>query len=87
MKKILRRSTLIYIVALAFIGGLGYLAFELVTGADDWVDQAYNAHIAGDGGLAQARRLPPPGVRSMTATARLLHRRLTVKEFITKARA
>ena len=46
MKKILRRSTLIYIVALAFIGGLGYLAFELVTGADDWVDQAYNAHIA-----------------------------------------
>ena len=41
MKKILRRSTLIYIVALAFIGGLGYLAFELVTGADDWVDQAY----------------------------------------------
>ena len=39
MKKILRRSTLIYIVALAFIGGLGYLAFELVTGADDWVDQ------------------------------------------------
>lgn len=54
MKKILRRSTLIYIVALAFIGGLGYLAFELVTGADDWVDQAYNAHIAGDGGLAQA---------------------------------
>lgn len=54
MKKILRRSTLIYIVALAFIGGLSYLAFELVTGADDWVDQAYNAHIAGDGGLAQA---------------------------------
>lgn len=53
-EKILRRSTLIYIVALAFIGGLGYLAFELVTGADDWVDQAYNAHIAGDGGLAQA---------------------------------
>jgi len=52
LKKILRRSTLIYIVALAFIGG--YLAFELVTGADDWVDQAYNAHIAGDGGLAQA---------------------------------
>ena len=80
MKKILRRSTLIYIVALAFIGGLGYLAFELVTGADDWVDQAYNAHIAGDGGLAQAERF-------MTATARLLHRRLTVKEFITKARA
>ena len=77
MKKILRRSTLIYIVALAFIGGLGYLAFELVTGADDWVDQAYNAHIAGDGGLAQAGAI----------YARLLHRRLTVKEFITKARA
>ena len=43
MKKILRRSTLIYIVALAFIGGLGYLAFELVTGADDWVDYIRHA--------------------------------------------
>lgn len=45
---------MILIVAIAFIGGLGFFAFELITGADDWVDQAFNAHISGDGGLAQA---------------------------------
>lgn len=54
MKRILRRSTLIFAVALAFIGGMGYLAFQLVTNADDWVDQPYNAHISGSGGLEQA---------------------------------
>lgn len=70
----------LYIVALAFIGGLGYLAFELVTGADDWVDQAYNAHIAGDGGLSQAGAIYD---RNGTALAQTVDG----KEFITKARA
>ena len=54
MKRILRRSTMILVVTMAFIGGLGYLAVELVMNAEDWVDQPYNAHIAGNGGLAQA---------------------------------
>lgn len=57
MKRILRRSTLIFAVTLAFIGGMGYFAFQLVTNADDWVDQPYNAHIAGSGGLAQAGKI------------------------------
>lgn len=54
MKRILRRSTMIYIVTLAFIGGLSFFAVQLIMNADDWVDQAFNAHIAGNGGLAQA---------------------------------
>lgn len=54
MKRILRRSTLIFILTLGFIGGMGYLTFQLIMNADDWVDQPYNAHIAGSGGLAQA---------------------------------
>ena len=33
---------------------MGYLTFQLIMNADDWVDQPYNAHIAGGGGLAQA---------------------------------
>ena len=33
---------------------MGYLTFQLIMNADDWVDQPYNAHIAGSGGLAQA---------------------------------
>lgn len=45
---------MILIVTLAFIGGLGLLAVEMIMDADDWVDQPYNAHIAGNGGLAQA---------------------------------
>ena len=54
MKRILRRSTLIFAVTIAFIGGMGYLSFQLITNADDWVDQPYNAHISGSGGLEQA---------------------------------
>lgn len=54
MKRILRRSTLIFAVAVAFIGGMGYLAFQLASNAEDWVDQPYNYHIAGSGGLAKA---------------------------------
>ncbi len=54
MKRILRRSTMIFVLTIAFIGGMGYLTFQLVTNADDWVDQAFNAHISGEGGLEQA---------------------------------
>lgn len=54
MKRILRRSVMIFVVTLAFLGGMGFFVYELVTDADDWVDQAYNAHISGSGGLEQA---------------------------------
>ena len=54
MKRVLRRSTLILILTIAFIGGMGFFVFELVTSADEWVDQPYNAHISGSGGLEQA---------------------------------
>lgn len=54
MKRVLRRSTLIFAFTLAFIGGMSYLAFQIITNADDWVDQPYNAHISGSGGLEQA---------------------------------
>ena len=45
---------MILIITLAFIGGMGFFTAELVMSADDWVDQPYNAHISGNGGLAQA---------------------------------
>lgn len=54
MKRTLQRSWLIFIVALAFIGGIGYFTFLLITNSSDWVDQAYNDHISGNGGLEQA---------------------------------
>ncbi len=54
MKRVMRRSTLIFAFTLAFLGGMSYLAFQTIANAEDWVDQPYNAHIAGSGGLEQA---------------------------------
>lgn len=54
MKRIMRRNTLILLFALAFIGGIGFFSFELIVNAGSWVDQPYNAHVSGSGGLAQA---------------------------------
>lgn len=54
MKRIMRRNTLILLFALAFIGGIGFFSFELIVNAEAWVDQPYNAHVSGSGGLEQA---------------------------------
>ncbi len=57
MKRILRRSWFIFIVVIAFLGGMGFLVFETVFNASDWVDQPYNGHISGEGGLSQAGQI------------------------------
>ena len=54
MKRILKRSTLILVFTLLFIGGASFFCVELVFNADDWANQPYNAHISGNGGLEQA---------------------------------
>ncbi len=54
MKRIMSRSSIVLIVTLAFLLGVGLLAFRLLTQHDMWVQQPYNAHIAGSSGLAQA---------------------------------
>ena len=54
MKRALQRSLLIFVVAVAFLGGLGYFTYSLIVNSSDWVDQAYNGHISGNGGLEQA---------------------------------
>lgn len=54
MKRTLQRSWLIFIVVIAFLIGIGFLVIETVFNAADWVDQPYNGHIAGAGGLAEA---------------------------------
>ena len=57
MKRTLKRSWLIFIVVIAFLGGLGFLVFETILNAADWVDQPYNGHISGSGGLIQAGKI------------------------------
>lgn len=54
MKRILQRSWLIFIVALAFLGTLAYLVFLTLTNNSSWVDQPYNGHVAGINGLLNA---------------------------------
>lgn len=54
MKRVLRRSWLTFVVVIAFFGGMAFLIAETLLSASDWVDQAYNGHISGAGGLAQA---------------------------------
>ncbi len=57
MKRTLKRSWLIFIVVIAFLGGLCFLVVETILGASDWVDQPYNGHISGSGGLIQAGKI------------------------------
>ncbi len=57
MKRVLRRSWLTFIVVIAFLGGMAFLVAETLLSAGDWVDQAYNGHISGAGGLAQAGKI------------------------------
>ena len=54
MKRTLQRSWLIFIFVIAFLIGVGFLVVETLFCASDWVDQPYNGHIAGAGGLAEA---------------------------------
>lgn len=54
MKRILKRSWMVFIVALAFLLALVYLIFQTLMNASSWVDQPYNGHVAGESGLLDA---------------------------------
>ena len=54
MKRIMSRSYLFLIIALAFFGGICFLAFRVVTENTDWIQQPYNGHMAATDGLAGA---------------------------------
>lgn len=57
MKKTLKRSWLIFIVVIAFLCGLCFLIVETIINAPIWVDQPYNGHISGPGGLIHAGKI------------------------------
>lgn len=54
MKRMLRRSWLIFIVVLAFFVGLGFLIFQTIYNASEWATKPYNLHTSGAGGLSNA---------------------------------
>ena len=54
MKRIMSRSYLVLIVALAFFAGICFLAFRVITQNTDWIQQPYNGHMSATDGLAGA---------------------------------
>lgn len=57
MKRTWTRSILVYIFALAFFAGLATFCVRLVMNNQSWVQQPYNGHTAGSGGLAMAGKI------------------------------
>ena len=45
MKRIMRRSYLVFFIALVFLTGLGFLTYKLITENSFWLHQAYNGHM------------------------------------------
>lgn len=57
MKRTYKRSIFIMIIALAFVAGLVTFTVKICLNANDWVQQNYNGHVAGSGGLEQAGKI------------------------------
>lgn len=49
MKKIRNRSLIVWLLAMAFIGGIIYFSINLIIHADLWASKPQNAHIGVDG--------------------------------------
>lgn len=54
MKRIMSRSYLILIIAVAFFLGICFLGFRVITENGDWVQKPYNGHMSSSYGLARA---------------------------------
>lgn len=57
MKRTLNRSIFVMILAVAFVGGLLWFTVQIFFNADDWIQQSFNGHISGSGGLSQAGKI------------------------------
>lgn len=54
LKRTLTRSIFVLILTIFFVGGLLLFSVRIFLNASDWIQQNYNGHISGSGGLAQA---------------------------------
>lgn len=55
MKMITKRGIFLWILAVAFLFGLGFMTYSLVENGDTWVMKTYNTHIYKNGDLIGAR--------------------------------
>lgn len=57
MKRMQTRSIFILILALAFLGGLIFFITDISLNASAWVQQEFNYHVSGSGGLEKAGKI------------------------------
>ncbi len=46
MHNVVKRTFLLFIVVAAFLGGMVFLAFEMITNADEWAKKEINPHVS-----------------------------------------
>ena len=73
MKMITKRGIFLWILVFAFVFGLGFLTYSLMTDGSSWVMQPYNSHLYYNGELIGAGKSP-------TETAEALPKQTTAKE-------
>ena len=54
MKMITRRGIFLWILVFAFVFGLGFMTYSLLSDGDSWVMQPYNSHLYHNGELIGA---------------------------------
>lgn len=57
MKMITKRAVFLWILCIAFLFGVGFMTFSLVTNSEEWAMKSYNKHIYKDGQLIAAGRI------------------------------
>ena len=68
MKMITRRGLFLLVLVIAFLGGLGFLTYSLVTQGNQWVMKPYNSHVYYNGELTGAGKITDCNGRSLAET-------------------
>ncbi len=57
MKMITRRGIFLWILVFAFVFGLGFMTYSLLSDGDSWVMKPYNSHLYYNGELIGAGKI------------------------------
>ena len=68
MKMITRRGIFLWILVFAFIFGLGFMTYSLLSDGDSWVMKPYNSHLYYNGELIGAVKFTDRNGRSLAET-------------------
>lgn len=68
MKMITRRGIFLWLLVIAFLGGLGFMTYSILSDGGSWVMQPYNSHIYYNGELTGAGKITDTNGRSLAET-------------------